>query len=297
MRHAYCTALDRGKMVSRLSSLLPLPPGCSAGMIMARSALPRLGIQTSRYIRHKTLLSSPKSRLFSSSPSLWLSAAESREGANAASDGSPRRPKAVIFDLGGVVVPSPLPIFSRFEERHGLTQGSVVKTITQTGADGSFAGLERGELTVEQFSEPFSREFRSIFGIETPSGIFKELLEDLNLNITAVSEVLEMISDLRKNGVKTALLTNNFRYDDGRTLFPNEELGVDVVSIKVLISIKDKKTLSLFKNFFFALLNIFYYWCIGGGVVFGRNQEARIVYLSGYSGAIGGGACRSRVSG
>ena len=41
---------------------------------------------------------------------------------------------------------------------------------------------------------------------------------------------------------------------------------------------------------------MFHYWCIGGGVMFGRNQEAGVVYLHGHSGAIGGGACRSCVS-
>jgi len=68
-----------------------------------------------------------------------------------------KKPKAVIFDLGGVVVPSPLPIFQQFEAKYGLKEGSLVDTIKLSGEDGAFAKLERGEISVECFSEPFAR--------------------------------------------------------------------------------------------------------------------------------------------
>lgn len=46
--------------------------------------------------------------------------------------------KAVAFDMGGVVIPTPLPIFNQFEDDHGLQRGSIVSAIK--------AGGERGNL-------------------------------------------------------------------------------------------------------------------------------------------------------
>lgn len=188
----------------------------------------------SLYIRRQGLSLSHNSRFFSSSSSCFSS--DGQSGASSAVDGSSSRPKAVIFDLGGVVVPSPYPVFSQFEKKHGLRQGSVVKTIKKAGDDGAFAKLERGELTVGEFSKPFSLEYYTIIGSEPPSDIFKELLESMRVGrqVSVRSVVQEVITKLQKHGVKTAILTNNFRYDDGHTLFPKDDLEVDVVCEQVV---------------------------------------------------------------
>ena len=54
------------------------------------------------------------------------------------------KPKAVAFDMGGVVVPSPLPLFNQFEDSHGLQRGSIVSAIN--------AGGERGNKQDLRFS-------------------------------------------------------------------------------------------------------------------------------------------------
>ena len=46
------------------------------------------------------------------------------------------RPKAVTFDMGGVVIPSPAAIFSQFEASHGLASGIIVSTIIAGGNKG-----------------------------------------------------------------------------------------------------------------------------------------------------------------
>ena len=58
------------------------------------------------------------------------------------------KPKAVAFDMGGVVIPTPLPIFNQFEDSHGLKRGSVVSAIK--------AGGDRGEKKTFNF---FSMKF------------------------------------------------------------------------------------------------------------------------------------------
>lgn len=218
-------------MVSRLSSLLHRCP--SATKSIACSALLRLGVHTSRYTGGQGQRLCQKHSLPVSAR--WLSSqstdSRSRHSDNAVREGFPGRPKAVIFDLGGVVVPSPFPVFTGFEEQHGLHPGSVVKTIKETGADGAFAKLERGELTVGQFSKPFSEEYLSVTGTEVQPDIFTNLLESMRVGkqVTAHTVILEVIAKLKKHGIKTAVLTNNFRYDDGQTLLPKDKLNVNVV--------------------------------------------------------------------
>ena len=45
--------------------------------------------------------------------------------------------KAVAFDMGGVVIPTPLPIFNQFEDDHGLLRGSIVSAIKAGGERGN----------------------------------------------------------------------------------------------------------------------------------------------------------------
>ena len=144
-----------------------------------------------------------------------------------------KKPKAVIFDLGGVVVPSPLPIFQNFEAKYGLKANSIVDTIKLSGNEGAFAKLERGEIPVERFSEPFARDYLAHTGVEIPPGQFAEFMHELAdiAKLKPVNEVIAMIEKLRRQGIKTAILTNNFRHEDGRRVFPKQQLNVDVVSL------------------------------------------------------------------
>ena len=142
------------------------------------------------------------------------------------------KPRAVIFDLGGVIVPSPQVIFDRFEEKHGLEAGSLVSTIKGTGNGGAFAKLERGEYTVEQFCEPFRSEYLSHTRQELSKEQAWEFIQQLSdfTKLTPNPSVLSMFQKLKSQDIKVAILTNNFRWDSGRSVFPREKLNVDVVS-------------------------------------------------------------------
>lgn len=144
-----------------------------------------------------------------------------------------KKPKAVIFDLGGVVVPSPLPIFQQFEAKYGLKEGSLVDTIKLSGEDGAFAKLERGEISVECFSEPFARDYLAHIGVALTAEQVAEFVHQLadSTKLNPVSGVIAMIEKLRERGIKTAILTNNFRHENGMRVFPKKQLNVDVVSL------------------------------------------------------------------
>lgn len=142
------------------------------------------------------------------------------------------RPKAIILDVGGVVVASPFPLFERFERNNGLPLGSVNDTIRHAGKDGAFAKMERGELSVEDFCAPFADEVRSRSGIAlTGAQVMQLMLELGRKRIPPNPEVVTMLHSLKRKGFKTALLTNNFRWSDGTTVLPDGDLdkSVDVV--------------------------------------------------------------------
>ena len=55
--------------------------------------------------------------------------------------------RAVIFDLGGVVLDSPLHAIARFERDAGIPEGFVNRVVATTAPHGAWSRLERGELS------------------------------------------------------------------------------------------------------------------------------------------------------
>ncbi len=58
---------------------------------------------------------------------------------------------AVIFDLGGVVFPSPFEAFDAYDRESGLATGTVRALIKTSSETGAWAALERGELSLPDF--------------------------------------------------------------------------------------------------------------------------------------------------
>ena len=54
--------------------------------------------------------------------------------------------RAVIFDLGGVVLGSPMHAIADYEREHEVAAGAVNRLIVANGPYGTWARLERGEL-------------------------------------------------------------------------------------------------------------------------------------------------------
>ena len=52
--------------------------------------------------------------------------------------------RAVLFDLGGVVLDSPLHAIARFERAHAIPEGFVNRVVADTGPEGAWGRLERG---------------------------------------------------------------------------------------------------------------------------------------------------------
>ena len=117
---------------------------------------------------------------------------------------------AVIFDLGGVVLDSPLAVFAAYERELGLAPHTLNKAIVAAGTGGAWARLERGELTMQEFCVAFDRENAAI-GITVSSAT---LMARVAEHSAVRPNVVHAIRMLRGHGLKVAALTNNWVSDD-----------------------------------------------------------------------------------
>lgn len=66
--------------------------------------------------------------------------------------------KAVIFDIGGVVLRSPFIAIAEYEQEHRLPKDYINVSIRSRGSDGAWQQFERGELPLLTFYQAFSRD-------------------------------------------------------------------------------------------------------------------------------------------
>lgn len=74
---------------------------------------------------------------------------------------SPRAPppKVLLFDIGGVVVLSPMLGIRSYEETHGIPLGYINHAISASAPNGAFQRLERGEVKLDgRFYAEFKRD-------------------------------------------------------------------------------------------------------------------------------------------
>ncbi|KAJ6606507.1 HAD-like domain-containing protein [Mycena vulgaris] len=66
--------------------------------------------------------------------------------------------KAVIFDIGGVVMRSPFIAIAAYEKKLGIPENYLNCSIVERGSNGAWQKFERGELPLLAFYEAFSRD-------------------------------------------------------------------------------------------------------------------------------------------
>lgn len=113
---------------------------------------------------------------------------------------------AVLFDIGGVVMESPLPAIARFERDHGLPPHAIARVVLAAGEAGAWARLERGELTVEAFHAPFEADCRAR-GFEVNAARLMAYVAEVAV---PRPRMLEVIRRLRARGLRVGALTNNW---------------------------------------------------------------------------------------
>lgn len=135
------------------------------------------------------------------------------------------RHRAVIFDLGGVVVGSPLEAIAAYERNGRIPAGSVNRAVVGAGPGGAWARLERGEIGLEDFYPAFERDCAAA-GCRLSA---RALMARVGEAIVPRPAMLEAIRRIRARGLRAAALTNNWISEDGGTgmLRPHFDLFVE----------------------------------------------------------------------
>jgi putative hydrolase of the HAD superfamily len=115
----------------------------------------------------------------------------------------------VLFDMGGVVMESPLHAIARYEREHGLPANAINRVVASAGEAGAWARLERGELTATTFCAPFEADCRA-HGVTVDSARLMAYVAEAGV---ARPQMLEAIRRIRAAGLRVGALTNNWRRD------------------------------------------------------------------------------------
>jgi putative hydrolase of the HAD superfamily len=125
--------------------------------------------------------------------------------------------RAVLFDVGGVIITSPFESFSRYERENELPDG-FIRTLNSTNPDtNAWAHLERGDVSFDEFCSLFEEEARTAGGELKARAVMECLAGEVR------PQMLEAVRRCHER-LKTAMVTNNWRAEDegGRldTLLP-----------------------------------------------------------------------------
>jgi len=122
------------------------------------------------------------------------------------------RPNAVIFDLGGVVMGSPLHAIAAYERELGIEAGFVNRQVVATGPTGAWSRLERGELALDAFYLLFDTECAAAGQALSA----RAMMEHIAIAAQPRPRMLAAIRTIRARGLRTAALTNNWIGDGTR---------------------------------------------------------------------------------
>ncbi len=93
---------------------------------------------------------------------------------------------------------------------------------------GIWGRLDRGELTASQYKEEFEKLSQETFGRIIPEEILSRWNDSHNV-IEPYPNMIDAIKCIRAEGVKTALLTNNYFIDGSKSFMPLEKDLFNVV--------------------------------------------------------------------
>ena len=119
--------------------------------------------------------------------------------------------RAVLFDLGGVVVGSPLAAIASYERDQGLPTGFINRVVVSSGAGGAWSRLERGELTLDGFYPAFEADCGAA-GCRISA---RDLMRLVAASTEPRPSMLEAIRRIRERGLLTGAVTNNWITEDG----------------------------------------------------------------------------------
>ena len=121
--------------------------------------------------------------------------------------------RAVIFDLGGVVLGSPLHAIAAYERELGIPANFINRVVMDTAPAGAWSRLERGELSMEAFYLAFDRDCAEA-GQEISA---RAMMERMAASAGPRPAMLEAVRKIKQQGLSVAALTNNWASEDPDT--------------------------------------------------------------------------------
>ncbi|KAM4052325.1 acyl-CoA dehydrogenase family member 10 isoform 1-T2 [Anomaloglossus baeobatrachus] len=136
--------------------------------------------------------------------------------------------KAVVFDMGGVLLPSPYRLAEDWEIRNNVPSGTIREAIVTGGVGGPWMKYMRGELSAQGFVQEFGNQCSKITGQQVPIHSF---LSDLTSKEMAkqLPEMTEAIQCIKAERLKTAVLSNNFFVHSGESFLPVDRSQFNVI--------------------------------------------------------------------
>lgn len=118
--------------------------------------------------------------------------------------------RAIIFDLGGVVLGSPLHAIAQYERELGLPANFVNRVVADTAPGGAWSRLERGEISMETFYVEFEADCQAAGQALSARAMF----ERMGVAAQPRPIMLEAIRRIRAQGLLAGALTNNWATDE-----------------------------------------------------------------------------------
>ncbi|XP_074966032.1 acyl-CoA dehydrogenase family member 10 isoform X2 [Phalacrocorax aristotelis] len=136
--------------------------------------------------------------------------------------------KAVIFDASGVLLPSPYKTAADWEAQNCIPAGTIQQAILSGGENSPSLKYTRGELTTVEFLQELGQQCFEIANVCVPVDSF---LSDLIRNemIKQLPIMAEAVQCIRAEGLKTALLSNDFCLLNGESFLPLDRRHFDVM--------------------------------------------------------------------
>ena len=149
--------------------------------------------------------------------------------------------RAVFFDLGGVVIGSPLHAIAAYERDLRIAAGSINRVVVDTAPGGAWSRLERGELTLDEFYPAFDADCAAA-GVAISARI---LMERVAQAVAPRPRMLDAIRSIRTRGLLAGAITNNWIAEDGGTSVLRPHFDVFIESAVVGIRKPDPRIFHL----------------------------------------------------
>ncbi len=137
----------------------------------------------------------------------------------------------VISDFGGVLTTPLIDAFASVQDRVGIppkTFGEAMRSVAEGGGKNPLFELECGRITEAEFQVQLADALEPLLGHRPVIEEFGHLLfEALDPNVG----MLDLIREVRRDGIRTALLTNNVKEWEPkwRSMLPVDELFETVI--------------------------------------------------------------------